>query len=206
MSEPFKRKTVFINKGFQTDFSIRFLILIVIEAALAVGLFAYLSRGTVITGYSGNVLVIASTSEYFLPAALFINLIVIGLTAVAGFVVLLYSSHKLAGPLYRFEKGLDETASGDLTFRFNLRTKDQISAMADKLNSFNTSMDEKVSVIKGSSALLRGELEDLKNLCRNQADMTAIFAKAQNALEQLDKIERSAGYFKTSGGKGNSRL
>lgn len=199
MSELFKRRTVFINKGFQTDFSIRFLILIVIEAAMAVGLFAYLSRGTVITGYSGSELVIARTSEYFLPAALLINLIVIGLTAVAGFIVMLYSSHKLAGPLYRFEKGLEDTASGDLTFRFNLRTKDQISAMADRLNSFNARMDGKIAVIKEESTLLRDELEEIRRLCTGRADLTALLEKADGAIERLDRIERSAGYFKTSG-------
>ncbi len=199
MSELFKRRTVFINKGFQTDFSIRFLILIVIEAAMAVGLFAYLSRGTVITGYSGSELVIARTSEYFLPAALLINLIVIGLTAVAGFIVMLYSSHKLAGPLYRFEKGLEETASGDLTYRFNLRTKDQISAMADRLNGFNSRMDEKISVIKDESTLLRDELEEIRRLCTGRADLTALLEKTDGAIERLDRIERSAGYFKTSG-------
>lgn len=199
MSELFKRRTVFINKGFQTDFSIRFLILIVIEAAMAVGLFAYLSRGTVITGYSGSELVIARTSEYFLPAALLINLIVIGLTAVAGFIVMLYSSHKLAGPLYRFEKGLEDTASGDLTFRFNLRTKDQISAMADRLNSFNERMDGKISAIKDESTLLRDELEEIRRLCTGRADLTALLEKADCAIERLDRIERSAGYFKTSG-------
>lgn len=199
MSESFKRKTVFINKGFQTDFSIRFLILIVIEAAMAVGLFAYLSRGTVITGYSGSELVIARTSEYFLPAALLINLIVIGLTAVAGFIVMLYSSHKLAGPLYRFEKGLEDTASGDLTYRFNLRTKDQISAMADRLNSFNERMDGKIAAIKDESTLLRDELEEIRRLCTGRADLTALLEKADGAIERLDRIERSAGYFKTSG-------
>ena len=199
MSELFKRRTIFINKGFQTDFSIRFLILIVIEAAMAVGLFAYLSRGTVITGYSGSELVIARTSEYFLPAALLINLIVIGLTAVAGFIVMLYSSHKLAGPLYRFEKGLYETASGDLTYRVTLRTKDQISAMADRLNSFNAKMDETVSEIKCEAALLRDEVEQIKTLCSGQAEKTAILEKAESALERLDRLEWSAGYFKTSG-------
>ena len=106
----YKRRNIFIKKRFQTGFAVKFLLLIVIEALLAVGLFIYFSRGTVITGYSGSELVVARTGEYFLPNLLLINLVVIGVTAVGGFFVLVFISHKIAGPLYRFEKSLEEVA------------------------------------------------------------------------------------------------
>lgn len=195
----FTRK-VFIRKKFQADFSVKFLAIIVVEALLAIGLFIYLSRGTVITGYSGSELVIAKTGEYFLPTLLLTNLILIGLTAAVGFIVFLYASHRIAGPLYRFEASLDEIGSGDLTCRFNLRSTDELNSLAAKLNEFNSRMDTSVSEIKTEAAAVQKALEDLKAAVES-ADKKRAAELADAAIEKTKRLRRRADYFKTSGKK-----
>src|SRR3989337_3894286 len=98
MADRSKRKKLYIKKEFQPDLSIKFLILIAMESVLAIGLFIYLSRGTFITGYSGDELVIARTGAYFLPTVLLANLALIGFTAFAGFIIMVAYSHKIEGP------------------------------------------------------------------------------------------------------------
>src|SRR3990172_8935037 len=122
---PFRRRNYFIKKKFQVDFSVKFLIIILIEAFLAAGLFLYLSKGTLTTGYFGSELKIARTYDFFLPTLLFSNLIIVGITGIIGIVALILLSHRLAGPLYRFEKVLNDISKGDLTRRFKLREKDE---------------------------------------------------------------------------------
>lgn len=190
-------KKVFIRKKFQADFSVKFLAIIVIEALLAIGLFIYLSRGTVITGYSGSELVIAKTGEYFLPTLLLTNLVLIGLTAAIGFIVFLYASHRIAGPLYRFETSLDRIGSGDLTCRFNLRSTDELSTLAAKLNEFNSKMDASVSNIKSEAASVEKALKELKAAVES-ADKKRAAELADAALEKTRALKRSADYFKTS--------
>src|SRR3990172_11960674 len=113
MADRPKREKLYIKKEFQTDFSIKFLILIAMESVLAIGLFIYLSKGTFITGYSGAELVIARTGEYFLPTVLLANLALIGVTAVAGFIIVVAYPHKIGRPLCIVEKTIDQTAAGD---------------------------------------------------------------------------------------------
>jgi hypothetical protein len=72
----YKRSKYFIKKGFQVNFSIRFLLLIVIEAILLGGLFWYISHNTLTTGYVGSQLRIENTSSYFFPAMTVTGLIV----------------------------------------------------------------------------------------------------------------------------------
>lgn len=196
-----KRKKLYIKKEFQTDFSVKFLILIAIESVLAIGLFVYLSRGTVITGYSGAELVIAKTGEYFLPSLLLANLAVIGITAIAGFLVMISYSHKIAGPLYRFEKSIDEMASGDLTSRFNLRSGDQLEELAGRLNSFSRKLDGAVSDIKDEAAELDRAIGEARALLRDGADARGADELLRRAGERLEKLKEAAGYFKTSGGR-----
>lgn len=202
MGERPKRKKLYIKKEFQTDFSLKFLILIAIESVLAIGLFVYLSRGTVITGYSGAELVIASTGEYFLPSLLLANLAVIGVTAVAGFIVMIAYSHKIAGPLYRFEQSIDEMASGDLTSRFNLRANDQLEELAGRINSLSLKLDTAVSGIKEEAGELEKALEEARELLKTGAgNESRADEKLRLAFERLKKLKEAAGYFKTSCGR-----
>ena len=57
----YNRKNYFIKKKFQTGFFVKFFAIIVVEAAAALGLFLYMSKGTLTTGYSGYELKVART-------------------------------------------------------------------------------------------------------------------------------------------------
>ena len=196
-----KRKKLYIKKEFQTDFSIKFLILIALESVLAIGLFLYLSRGTVITGYSGSEIVIAGTGEYFLPTVLLANLALIGVTAIAGFIIMVAYSHKIAGPLYRFEKSIDEMASGDLTSRFNLRSNDQLEELASRINRLSESLDKAVTAINDEAGRLEGCLIDARECQKNGQTAPGLDEKLQKASESLEKLRKAVGFFKTSGGR-----
>jgi methyl-accepting chemotaxis protein len=198
MAQRPKRKKLYIKKEFQTDFSLKFLILIALESVLAIAMFIYLSRGTVITGYSGTELVIASTGDYFLPTVLLANLALIGVTAVAGFIIMLAYSHKIAGPLYRFEKSIDEMASGDLTSRFNLRANDQLEELAGRINSLSERLDGAVSGIKSEARELEAALEEARESLKS-GSLSTLDEKLRKASEKLEQLKRSAGYFRTSG-------
>lgn len=197
-SAKYKRKNIFIKKGFQTNFSLKFLVLIVIESFMVSGLFSYLLRGTVITGYTGSELVIARTGEYFMPKLLLANLAVIVITASAGFLILLLVSHKIAGPLYRFEKSLEETGKGDLTHRFSLRSDDQMGVLARRLNDFNSTMDSSIAKMQEEIAGLESTLVELKDFAGKDRAESLV----EEALHKARELKSSAGFFKTSRSKG----
>ena len=200
-----KRRTVFISRRFQAGFSVKFLLLIVAESLLAIALFIYLSSGTFITGYSGTDIVVARTGDYFLPTVLLANLVVIGATAAAGFAIMLYTSHKIAGPLYRFEKSLEEIGNGDLTHRFTLRTDDQLGELAEKLNEFNSNLDKAVRSIQQSAVECETTLSEM--LAELDGSAGGLEGKEKTLREQIKKakrelegLKRAAGYFKTTKG------
>ena len=53
----------------------------------------------------------------------------------------IYLSHKIAGPLYRFQIGLDEIDKGNLQTRINLRKGDEGQFLADKFNQTAENLD-----------------------------------------------------------------
>ncbi|MBI5885671.1 MAG: methyl-accepting chemotaxis protein [Deltaproteobacteria bacterium] len=194
-----KRRTVYIKKRFQATFAIKFLAIIVAEALLAAGILVYISMGTMVAGYRGSEIVIAPTRDYFFPTALLANLVIIAITAAAGFVVLLFVSHRIAGPLYRFEKSLDELAEGDLTHRSRLRNADELKPFAERLNAFSEKMESSVGRIKRESASLGQTLAQMRSVVEEDKAMTAkLDILVSDAIDRLGALDRAAGFFKTS--------
>ena len=75
------------------------------------------------------------------PVARKVNLIILIALPISLFVIwflALELSHKIAGPLYRLEKELDERINGKKTGPIQLREKDELRALADKINKLIT--------------------------------------------------------------------
>ena len=129
-----RRKNYFIKKRFQMGFIYRFILLLLLESLLIAGLFMYISSDTLTTGYFNYILKIERTSDFFFISFLLITSIVVIGMAMIGMAVFILLSHRIAGPLYRFEKDLAEMAQGDLTKRIALRKTDQLTELKEALN------------------------------------------------------------------------
>ena len=59
-----------------------------------------------------------------------------------------YLSHKIAGPLYRLQKGLEQLDAGDLRTRIHLRKFDEAQFLASRLNETLQNLDRRVAKLK----------------------------------------------------------
>ncbi|MEW6601703.1 MAG: hypothetical protein AB1499_12100 [Nitrospirota bacterium] len=199
-STQLRRKKHFIKKGFQLNFSIRFLALIIIEALLLAAIFWYVSLNTLTTSYQGAQLRIEDTSSFFFPSMMYPVLIVIGVVCIVGLIGLIFISHKIAGPLYRFEKSLKEIAGGDLACRVSLRKKDQLSGMADSLNNFTSEIEKKVLDIKHeiqAAEKVAGEMQQHMASGR-MPDTDKVGMLITNLTDSLTKLNIAVEQFRTS--------
>lgn len=81
------------------------------------------------------------------PAIAKINVIVlIGLPIL--FLVILFLglllSHRIAGPIFRLEKDLEEIAEGNFNRRITFRKKDEMRSVADKINKLLDKVQERL--------------------------------------------------------------
>ena len=104
-----RRKNYFIKKGFQVRFILKFCSLVLVSVIMSTGLLFLFSRGTLTTSYQQSRLIIRNTASAILPTTIYINLVILGLITLATIVIILIISHKLAGPLFRFEKELKDS-------------------------------------------------------------------------------------------------
>jgi len=76
-------------------------------------------------------------------------------------------SHKIAGPMYRIERFLNDMAAGDYTTRLTLRKSDEFTGLAAAINNVLDSVKSvvgnqrtRLSTILNETALLRDKLPD----------------------------------------------
>ncbi|MBU3911221.1 MAG: methyl-accepting chemotaxis protein [Candidatus Omnitrophica bacterium] len=62
---------------------------------------------------------------------------------------ILVLSHRLAGPMYRLEKDLEDIAKGNFSIRIKFRKKDELKSIADGINRILDEMEKKVTNRQG---------------------------------------------------------
>jgi methyl-accepting chemotaxis protein len=152
------RKNYFIKKRFQTVFFLKFVALLLVESLLITALLLLFSNDTVTTGYLNSTLRIEKTPDFFFTSFLLIILITMVGIGIAAMVMFILLSHRIAGPMYRFEKALKEIEDGDLTARVDIRKTDQLTELKDSINAVASSLDGRIGRIKRSLSDTEGLL------------------------------------------------
>ena len=84
----------------------------------------------------------------------------------------IFLSHKIAGPLYRFDTVLHQMALGDLSVRCHLRKFDEANPVAQSFNRTLESLDQKIS--------------DLKKIVReNERDPSRLLTRLKEKLSEF---------------------
>ncbi len=157
----FKRRQVFIQKAYQVKFIFKFCLIILAGGALSTVLVSLLSRGTLTTSFVHGRLVMKSTAAAILPTVILTNAITLAITTLIGIATLLYISHKIAGPMFRFEKDMAALKEGDLTLKVFLRDKDQFATLGEGFN-------EMAAGIRGKVQAISSEIEQLHESAKEQ--------------------------------------
>ncbi|MEK6733194.1 MAG: methyl-accepting chemotaxis protein [Candidatus Omnitrophota bacterium] len=158
-----KRRRYFINKAFQAEFILKFCGLVILGSALF-GILLYLfSKNALTTSFENSRLVIKSTADYIFPGLISGGLLVAVITALSATIVVVLMTHRIAGPMYRFEKYIREVGSGKLYSDLKIRKKDQFQNMVEALNKMTDDLKlglVEVNDVSGKLDKLIGELSD----------------------------------------------
>lgn len=163
------RRKYFIDRAFQTRFIVTFLLVLVFGGCLSVALtwFGWFGGADTLTSnYDSGGLVIQKTSLAILPSVVWTTVVTTGVLGLAVWVVTLLVSHKIAGPMYRFERDIQTIADGDLQKKIHIRDGDQFAEMAGSLNAMVDSFNGKLTRLDGNLERLAAKARELDSpLC-----------------------------------------
>ena len=176
-----KRRIYFVKKDFQLKFIIKFCLILLVGVIVSTGLLFFLSQDTLTSSFHESRLHIKSTGLAILPAVIYTNLFTLGLVILAAIIVILFITHKIAGPLFRLENELNRIGNGDLTGKIALRENDQVTEMADSINKMTDKLHQKVHDIQ----------TEVDEACKSAARLNAPESLIDALVRLQQKIENN---------------
>lgn len=168
-----KRRNFFIKKNLQGKLILGYFLFVLSGCLFFILLMGVFTSDTMTISYTGNDLEMGITPVMLLKKTLAGNWIFLFL----GSLCLVYSAmrvtHRVAGPLFRLEKALDNMLEGNLADFVVLRKKDEGQKLAEKLNRFNGELSESVRRVSSESQAIK-----------------ELLAKAQEKTEGLPEEQR----------------
>jgi len=192
-----RRRNYFIDRTFQSEFILKFFVL-VIFGCLVFGVVLYLFSGRALTTlFQNSRLVIKSTADFLLPG-LFLGGFIVGLLmAIAAGVIVLLMTHRIAGPMFRFARYVEQIGSGELTTDLKIRKKDQFQNLVAAFNKMTDDLNAgilKIVDVSERLGVLIDRLSDPSNkelLLRE--DIKKLISELRHYKQELTK---AISYFK----------
>ena len=136
----FQRRTIFIKKNLQ----IRYMALIIISVLCGLAIMTLELTATISDLFDAYPVLMQPIYDEFIPiiSDFFYKIAIYVL-----FVVLISAivSHKMAGPVYRFEQTCKAIAKGDFSQRIHLRKGDQFTELQDEFNKMMDVIEHRIN-------------------------------------------------------------
>ncbi|MBU1061906.1 MAG: methyl-accepting chemotaxis protein [Candidatus Omnitrophica bacterium] len=186
----FRRRRYIIKKGFQLRY---------IGIIFAVALLSSMVTGYTVftTGWSllgeklanvypqGRLLGVLQTTNLTLVKNLLLSSPLI-------FILGLLFSHKIAGPIFRIEKTLDDIAKGNLALRVRLRRGDELGDLADIINAMIEKLNNTVKLDKMVSSKIQKDLDAIRKIISSQSyDRTMLEASINDLQSNINELNSS---------------
>jgi methyl-accepting chemotaxis protein len=178
----YKRRTFVVKKALQY----RFIAWVVITLLIVVGLmladvFISLQRLAIERGIQLTLLDVYNFSN---PFVLFKFAVYLAGVVMASVVL----SHRVAGPVYRFERSAEEVSKGDLTSRVFLREGDQLVDLRD---AFNGMVDTLRGKVAGDVSCAHRAKRILEGLLEGDDFPEEAQEKVRRAVAEMDRVGKN---------------
>ena len=159
-----KRRNYFVDKEFQGKFILRFCLLVILGGILTVGiLYLFSMRSTTVSIINSRV-VVRSTADFLMPMLIQTVAIITVFIAIATFLLTLFISHKISGPIFRFKSVLESLKAGDFSSKFKIRRFDQFQDLALGINGMIDSLKIELEALRKGIGDLRNKVEKIENI------------------------------------------
>jgi hypothetical protein len=158
--QPQKRRIKLINRDFQVGLMLKLIALHAVLLALFGAVLYLFLRGEVNANLSSAHVAYRTVGSMLFPIVLTLSLLNLALTALTTAVVILYASHRIAGPLFRFNQALREMGGRNLQTMTKIREDDQLAEISASLSQARDVWAADVAELKAASQALASALPE----------------------------------------------
>lgn len=185
----YKRRNYFIKKNFQGKLILGYFLFMVIGCLVFAVILTILSADSMTMTYQNNDLRLGQTPFMLIKELVTAHWIFIVVGSALVVVGAMFITHRLAGPMFRLERAVDNMVSGQLDDVVYLREKDEGKELAAKLNQFNRDLSKNIGEIRKRTKNIDDLLAQYSFI--EQSETTAEdCASIQNSIARQNKVIR----------------
>ena len=192
--------TNLLERSFKLKFGLKLCLLTIAGMAAVTLLLYFYTAGSLGGSYKEAIYTIYDLKIRIFPlvfASSYSIFILAVVTASIAVITVLFS-HKIAGPLFRVERNLEEIGSGDLTVQTRFRGNDQMKALSDDINGMTRSLNHAARSLADSYSLVEEREKDLTKLLETEPLDRGRLSEATGSLAlAIEQFNRTASAIKT---------
>lgn len=179
MKRHWRRRNYFIKKELQGKYIFDFFIFVIGGSIIFTLIFSLLSYNTLTVVYEDYNLQIGKTPLVLLKDILGSHWIFIVTAGFSVVVLSMFLTHRFAGPIYRFEKSVEEMIKGNFNFEIRLRKKDEGKELASKMNQLINTVSSNIKELQLISEEIHARLSDISSSIDRKEEYDEIAANLQ---------------------------
>ncbi len=179
MKRTWRRRNYFVKKDLQGKYMFSFFVFVIAGSIIFTLIFSLLSSDTLTIVYENYNLKIGKTPLMLLKEILSAHWIFIVVGGLAVLILSMFLTHRFAGPIFRFERSIEEITNGNLNFQIKLREKDEGKELANKINQMILTFSDNLKEIKKISEEIRNELDSIQEDLKTRS-------QSENTLNKID--------------------
>jgi hypothetical protein len=152
------RRIKLINRGFQIGLMIKFLLANAAVLVLFGGVMYLFLHAEIESNLQSAHATYRTLGEMLFPIILTLSLLILAILSVTIVFVILYASHRIAGPMYRFHHALSELGNRNLKALTRIREDDQLVEISTALEAVRDRWSSDVAQLRRLAAELREQI------------------------------------------------
>ncbi len=183
-----RARNFFLKKNFQGKIILAVFLAVTLSCLFYIVIFGFFSADTMTISYKNNDLQMGQTPSMLFKNALAANWIFLLTCGTLLVIAAIIGTHRIAGPLFRFERTMDNMNQRNLNDSIILREKDEGKELAAKINSFNSLLSEDISSLRRHSRAINDLLSQYTALSSAKLSEEEISSICQAIKTNNDKI------------------
>ena len=155
-----KRKIILIKRGFQLKIIWKFILANALILTVFGGFIYIFFDSEISANLASAHVAYKNFSQMLFPIILTLSVINLLFMAIIISIMVLYSSHKVAGPMYRFNEALNEIAEGNLKPLTKIRETDQLQELSGTLTRMTNALSADIVLIREKIVELRKKIPE----------------------------------------------
>ena len=174
MDKGYKRRNFFIKRDFQGRLILGYFLFVTGGCLFFIVLLGLFSADSMTISYNNHDIQFGQTPFMLIKSVLAAHWIFIVLGGAFLVLAAMLITHRIAGPIFRFEKALDSMNSGNLCDTIYLRGKDEGKELAEKINTFNLQLSQSLKAIRSNATAITTLINDAERGVTQQIDAESL--------------------------------